>query len=1214
MLRRLFTALKIAGVVKDFDTKGREAWGLVPSALVVSRDVVQLNCSCCREVVRAPADQGWQWRNAPCLSLRCEGRYQEVDNMATWRWENMDIARVQGAEHTGLLSREDREATEKSFYRGNQPWNINLLSATPTLEMGIDVGDLSTVLLCSVPPAQANYLQRIGRAGRKDGNALNITVAEGNPHDQFFFEEPLEMMQGQVQAPGVFLNATAILERQLAAFCMDNWVKTGVSESAICKNVKQMLDELEFGRKSGFPYNLLRYIEQHHAEIAAQFTAIFPDLAAETRQQLLSYLQGAPGQRSLVQRIEEALKLLVEDRKSLRSRIDKLKRSIDKLENAPRDQNFDSDMRELTSERQALMALVNQINNKQTLNFLTDEGLLPNYAFPEAGITLRSVLWRRKEGGEAREYQNTTFEYERPASTALAELAPLNNFYAGGHKVEIEQIDLKVSEPENWRICSHCNYSENIDQTSDQHKYCPKCGTPGWADAGQKTTLLKLRQVYARASARDSQISDESDSREPAFFQRQLLVSFEKEDVSAAYAIEEGEVPFGFEFLSKVTLRDINFGKMADDANELMIAGEAKKRTGFKVCLGCGMVQRPRDHEPRHDLSCKYRTEPEKAKFEDYLYLYRQLESEALRILLPVSSYSNDRVVEASLGAAIQLGLKHYFKGNVDHLKGVVYREPENEGESWRQYLVIYDTVPGGTGSLKELMRTPDNLLKLLELAYQAIVECSCNHDTHKDGCYRCVYAYRDRGRMKYVSRDQARLLLAKILQARDSIRVIDSIKNISLEAMMGSELEKRFISCLQENKNLIVSRSYAHQGAGWIINTRSEPMMSWHLKAQVDLGAKEAVGIPCRPDYVLYPLMQSDAIKPVAIFLDGFAFHKNSVAEDVQKRQAIRDSGNFWVWTVTWADLKEPGLKHVQDVLGLGHNPDMKQPKFYNLFHDTNFAALEASFRERNSFALLLDYLADPGGRTQLWQRMAAAHAWVWLDVKKSQDAGTKQKYAYEMQENAPAWRLAELLPDEPFVFGGLLDSCNSSQQFIELASVLPQQAIKPTTSVAQMRSWLRLHICFDDRYTQDDGYEAGLNGFWRLVNLLQFLPDITFTSRKAVHLPQESVDTKVSATPEEVPETDESWAEIIEFGLLSAEEIALLQSHSLSAPTLGYELQNDEGEIIAEADLAWPSKKWALIIDNQEFIPLFTTRGWHVAFGPIDENTLQHLSGGDK
>lgn len=1216
VLRCLFTALKKAGIVLAFETKGREAWGLVPSALVVSRDVVQLNCSCCREVVRAPADQGWQWRNAPCLSLRCEGRYEDAENRSTWRWENMDIARVQGAEHTGLLSREDREATEKSFYRGNQPWNINLLSATPTLEMGIDVGDLSTVLLCSVPPAQANYLQRIGRAGRKDGNALNITVAEGNPHDQFFFEEPLEMMQGQVQAPGVFLNATAILERQLAAFCLDNWVKTGVPGSAICKNVKQMLDEQEFGHKSGFPYNFLRYVDQHHIDIAAQFTSIFPDLAEDTREQLLSYLDGAPGQRSLVQRIDEALTLLVEDRKSLRSRIDKLKRSIEKLENDPHDQNYDNDMRDLISERQALMALVSQINNKQTLNFLTDEGLLPNYAFPEAGITLRSVLWRRNDGGESRQSQSTTFEYERPASAALAELAPLNNFYAGGHKVEIEQIDLKVSEPENWRICSHCNYSENIDQTGDQHKYCPKCGTPGWADAGQKTTLLKLRQVYARSSARDSQISDESDSREPAFFQRQLLVSFEKEDVSAAYAIDEGEVPFGFEFLSKVTLRDINFGQMADDASELMIAGEAKRRTGFKVCLGCGMVQRPHNQDPRraHDLSCKYRSEPEKAKFEDYLYLYRQLESEALRILLPVTSYSNDRVVEASLGAAIQLGLKHYFKGNVDHLKGVVYREPENEGESWRQYLVIYDTVPGGTGSLKELMRTPDNLLKLLELAYQALVECSCNHDTHKDGCYRCVYAYRDRSRMKYVSRDQARLLLAKILKASASIRVIDSIKNISLDAMMGSELEKRFISCLQENKNLIVSRSYAHEAAGWIINTRTDPVVSWHLKAQVDLGVKEGVGILSRPDYMLYPIMQPGTIKPVAIFLDGFAFHKNSVSEDIQKRQSIKDSGNYWVWTLTWADLNEAGVKHLQDVMGLGHNPDMKNPNLYNQLCDVNFVTLEGAIRERNSLALLLDYLLEPKTKTQLWQQLAAALAWVWLDPRKSQDSSIKHKFAYEMQENAPPYRLNDMLPDEPFVFGGLLDSCSSSQQFIELASVLPMRYSKPSVSKQQRRDGLRVHICFDDRYPQDDGYEAGLYGFWRVVNVLQFLSDMTFSSRKAVHLPLEPVTTLSGATVVPDIQSDENWADIIEFGLLGTEEISLLQKLSLPAPVVGYELQDAYGEIIAEADLAWPLQKQALIIDNQAFVGLFENMGWLVAFGPIDSNTLQNLSGGDK
>ena len=79
-------------------------------------------------------------------------------------------------------------------------------------------------MLCSVPPAQANYLQRIGRAGRRDGNALNLTVANARPHDLFFFAEPKEMIAGHVDAPGVFLDASAVLERQLTAFCFDRWI------------------------------------------------------------------------------------------------------------------------------------------------------------------------------------------------------------------------------------------------------------------------------------------------------------------------------------------------------------------------------------------------------------------------------------------------------------------------------------------------------------------------------------------------------------------------------------------------------------------------------------------------------------------------------------------------------------------------------------------------------------------------------------------------------------------------------------------------------------------------------------------------------------------------------------------------------------------------------------------------------------------------------
>ena len=88
----------------------------------------------------------------------------------------------------------------------SKPWYENLLSATPTLEMGVDIGDLSSVMLCSVPPTQASYLQRVGRAGRRDGNAMVATLAYGaRPHDLYFYEPPLEVMTDQVIPPGVFL-------------------------------------------------------------------------------------------------------------------------------------------------------------------------------------------------------------------------------------------------------------------------------------------------------------------------------------------------------------------------------------------------------------------------------------------------------------------------------------------------------------------------------------------------------------------------------------------------------------------------------------------------------------------------------------------------------------------------------------------------------------------------------------------------------------------------------------------------------------------------------------------------------------------------------------------------------------------------------------------------------------------------------------------------
>jgi DEAD/DEAH box helicase domain-containing protein len=159
-------------------------------------------------------------------------------------------------EHTGLLKREVREELENRFLSGNERFHPNLLSATSTLEMGIDIGDLSSVLLCAIPPTQANYQQRVGRAGRRDGNALITAIANGKPHDLYFWAEPLNMIDGAVQPPD--LDAAAILQRQLTAFCLDRWVGSAIKISDLPDQLDTVLNNIQKENLQIFPYTLTR--------------------------------------------------------------------------------------------------------------------------------------------------------------------------------------------------------------------------------------------------------------------------------------------------------------------------------------------------------------------------------------------------------------------------------------------------------------------------------------------------------------------------------------------------------------------------------------------------------------------------------------------------------------------------------------------------------------------------------------------------------------------------------------------------------------------------------------------------------------------------------------------------------------------------------------------------------------------------------------------
>ncbi len=601
-------------------------------------DQVLYRCNLCQRITSVSVRE-------VCPLLGCQGALtrftvppvEQDDSHYRVLYTSMNPAPMTAREHTAQWASREAADIQQQFVRGQ----INVLSCSTTFELGVDVGELQSVVLRNMPPTTANYVQRAGRAGRRtDSAALVVTYAQRRSHDLSRYQDPASMIAGEVRAPYVPLGNERIDRRHahsiaLSAFFRhskrtsgETWSTAGdffLGDHAPAARVRSFLSPVPPDVLQSLLRVLPPEVQQEIGVDTAEWVNRLCHLLEEVRAQLVQDI-GA---------FEERRQRAYEDRKGhLVQRYEKT---------------------------------ISTLTRRNLLGYLANRNVLPKYGFPVDTVELRTSYSDSPVGGK--------LDLARDLSTAIYEYAPGAEVVAGGlvwRSGGIYRLPGRELVGKHYFACEQCQHywegDEDIDPT------CPSCSFVARRKPGQY--YVPEFGFVAESQPSKTTIAPPRRSWNGATYVRSL----------AAEAIRETTWQAGAGGTAYVR---------SGSRGQLVALSEGPTGAGYLICDWCGAgraLDGKRVTSHSHLLRGIECAGPMRQRSLAHPYETDLLDLAFDRLAMPVNA---DTASWRSLLYALLEGAAERLELSRDDIDGTLHRRPGNEVG-----IVMFDTVPGGAGGV----------------------------------------------------------------------------------------------------------------------------------------------------------------------------------------------------------------------------------------------------------------------------------------------------------------------------------------------------------------------------------------------------------------------------------------------------------------------------------------------------------------------------------